>query len=99
MRELTELSVLIPDLALGAIATFIAIMLWSLTREPAWMLVVVSVVLNFSEVVFQSLDRFGIVSLTDTQFLGIPVFWVVLRAAPWIFLILGLLAMVRALRS
>jgi hypothetical protein len=94
----TDIPVLVVDLFLSGVATFFAIMLWSLTREPAWMLIVIGIILRFGDVVFQTLDRFGIIAVADVQLLGVPVFWVVLRAVPWLFFIAGISAMIRALR-
>ncbi len=93
-----EISVLVIDLGLSGIATFLAIMLWSLSREPAWMLVVIGIILRFGDLVFQTLDRFGMIAVADLDVLGIPLFWVLLRAAPWLFIIAGIAAMIRALR-
>lgn len=93
-----ELGVLIVDLALSGLAAFVAIMVWSLTREPARMLLVVGVILRFGDVLFQTLDRFGILTIADIRVLDLPLFWVLLRAVPLIFIILGLAVMVRDLR-
>lgn len=93
-----ELSVLIVDLALTGIATFVAIMLWSISREPAWMLVIIGIVLRFGDVVFQTLDRFGIITVADVRLLGLPLFWVLMRGIPLLFIIAGIASMVRSLR-
>jgi len=93
-----DISVLVVDVALSGIATFLAIMLWSLTREPAWMLIVIGIILRFGDLVFQTLDRFGMIAVTELTVLGFPVFWGGLRAAPWLFIIAGITAMIRALR-
>mgnify|MGYP006276027281 CR=1 FL=1 len=93
-----ELSVLVVDLALSGLAAFVAIMLWSLTREPAWMLVIIGLVIRFGDVAFQMLDRFGIIAVVELRVYGLPVFWVLLRAIPLLFIIAGLVAMVRSLR-
>ena len=93
-----EIYILVVDLALSGVATFLAIMLWSLTREPAWMLVVIGIILRFGDLVFQTLDRFGMIAVADLTVLGFPVFWVLLRAAPWLFIIAGISAMIRVLR-
>jgi hypothetical protein len=44
------------------------------------------------------LDRFGIIAVIELRVYGIPVFWVLLRAIPLLFIIAGLVAMVRSLR-
>ncbi|MFW5695827.1 MAG: hypothetical protein ACOCYB_11705 [Alkalispirochaeta sp.] len=93
-----EISVLLTDLVLSGIAAFAAIMLWSLTREPAWMLIIIGLVIRFGDVAFQMLDRFGIIAVIELRVLGIPVFWVLLRAIPLLFIIAGLIAMIRRVR-
>ena len=93
-----ELSVLVVDLALSGVAAFAAIMLWSLTREPGWMLVIIGLVIRFGDVAFQMLDRFGIIAVIELRVFGMPLFWVLLRAIPLLFVIAGLVAMIRRLR-
>lgn len=93
-----ELSVLVIDLALSGVTAFVAIMLWSLTREPAWMLVIIGLVIRVGDVAFQTLDRFGIIAVIDIRVQGLPLFWVLLRAIPLLFIIAGIVAMIRSLR-
>lgn len=90
-----DIVVLGADLVLSGVATFVAIMLWSLTREPAWMLIVISVVIHFGDVAFQTLDRFGIIAVADVRVFGVPAFWLLIRVIPLVFLIAGLVTMVR----
>lgn len=94
----TELSVLVVDLGLSGVAAFAAIMLWSLTREPAWMLIIIGLVIRFGDVAFQMLDRFGIIAVIELRVYGVPLFWILLRAIPLLFIIAGLIAMIRNLR-
>lgn len=94
----TELSVLVTDVALSGVAAFFAIMLWSLTREPAWMLVIIGLVIRFGDAAFQMLDRFGIIAVIELRAYGMPLFWVGLRAIPLLFIIAGLITMIRSLR-
>jgi hypothetical protein len=47
-------------LVLGAIAAFLAIMLWSKTRDPAWMLMVMGVIAAYGEIVYSILGLLGI---------------------------------------
>jgi biotin transporter BioY len=47
-------------LALGALASFFAIMLWSKTRDVAWMLMVAGTIAAYVETVYSILERFGI---------------------------------------
>lgn len=93
-----ELSILVTDLVLSGVVTFTAIMLWSLTREPAWMLVIIGLVIRFGDVAFQTLHRFGIITVIDVRIGGVSLFWLLLRAAPLLFIIAGIITMIRSVR-
>jgi hypothetical protein len=93
-----EMSILVIDLALSGIVAFLAIMLWSITREPAWMLVIIGLVIRFGDVAFQTLHRFGIISVIELRVSGIPLFWMLMRAVPLLFIIVGIATMIRSLR-
>lgn len=93
-----DIVVLSADLILSGVATFVAIMVWSLTREPSWMLIVISVVIHFGDVTFQTLDRFGIIAVADVRVFGVPAFWLLIRVIPLLFLIAALVSMVRSRR-
>lgn len=50
-------------LSFGAIATFLSIMVWSKTRDAAWMLIVIGTIIAYGEVVFTALESFGLASI------------------------------------
>jgi hypothetical protein len=58
--DIGELVYLSSRLFLGALASFFAIMLWSKTRDPAWMLMVMGTLAAYIENVAVILDWFGI---------------------------------------
>ena len=58
--DLGLLIYVITRLALGALAAFFAIMLWSRTRDIAWMLMVIGTIAVYIETVFSILELFGI---------------------------------------
>jgi hypothetical protein len=47
-------------LILGALASFFAIMLWSKTRDPAWMLMVTGTIAGYAGIVYSTLGVLGI---------------------------------------
>ena len=51
---------IISQLSLGAIVTFLAILLWPKTRDAAWMLVIVGTIVTYIEIVYSILNSFGI---------------------------------------
>ena len=79
---------------LGALATFLAIMVWSRTRDTAWMLIVVGTVAHYGEVVFSALETLGVVRLDFITLGGIAVFPLVLANLPTLFYILAFLVFV-----
>ena len=67
-------------LILGALAAFFAIMLWSKTRDTAWMLVVIGAIAGYIEIVYSILELFGI-TLGDTMLIGsVPAAAIILPA-------------------
>lgn len=93
-----EISILLVDIILSGVLAFCAIMLWSMVRDPAWMLIIIGVILQFGEVVFQTLHRFGIISVADMAIAGVPLFWLLVRGVPLLFVIAGFVVMIRSQR-
>ena len=56
-----EIIMLASRLGVGAVASFLAILLWSKTRDSAWMFIVMGTILAYSEVIFTSLEELGII--------------------------------------
>ncbi|MDR0624095.1 MAG: hypothetical protein LBG10_06660 [Treponema sp.] len=81
-------------LVLGALASFFAIMLWSKTRDVAWMLMVIGTIAAYVETVYSILELFGI-SGGDRFVIGsVPVVSIVLPCL-WIsFFIIAFVVMV-----
>ena len=59
-----EIFFIVSQLTTGALAAFFAIMLWSKTRDVAWMLMVIGTIAAYVETVYSILQLFGI---TGTQ--------------------------------
>jgi hypothetical protein len=53
---------IVSRLTTGALAAFFAIMLWSKTRDMAWMLLVIGTIASYVETVYSILDMFGIMN-------------------------------------
>lgn len=58
--EFSEISILV-RLILGAVATFFGILLWSKTRDAAWIFVILGILVSYTEIIFSTLKQFGIV--------------------------------------
>lgn len=79
---------------LGAIATFLAILVWSKTRDIAWMLIVVGTVAHYGDVVFDALELLGVVQLDQLTIAGVAIFPIVLSNLPMLFFSAAFLAIV-----
>ena len=89
-----QVILLLSRFALGAVATFLAILVWSRTRDPAWMLIVVGIVAHYGEVVLGALQALGVVRFDVVMIGGVALFPLILANLPIFFFILGFLVMV-----
>jgi len=55
-----RLILIVSTLSTGALAAFFAIILWSKTRDVAWMLMVIGAIMAYVETVYTILNLFGI---------------------------------------
>jgi hypothetical protein len=81
-------------LGVGAVATFFAILLWSQTRDAAWVLVIIGTLVAYAEVVFSTLESFGIVPAEYFNLSGIPVLRLALVNLPMLFLTCAFIAVI-----
>lgn len=77
------------SIVFGGIAGFCAIMLWPRTRDPAWMLVIVGLVVNYGGLVFRALELFGVASIQIRDPLGAQVVRLVFFNLPYLLYSLG----------
>ena len=85
--EIAEISILI-RLAVGAVGTFFAILLWSKSRDSAWVLVVIGTLVSYTEIIFSTLMNLKLVQ-PDAFLLfgleGFPLVHTVLVNLPMVF--------------
>jgi hypothetical protein len=82
----------------GALAAFFAIMLWSKTRDPAWMLMVTGTIVLYAGIVYSTLGVFGITG--GTAFGTVSVAALILANLPACCFIAAFLVMIaRKIRS
>jgi hypothetical protein len=91
---------LLSRLGVGAVATLFAIILWSKTRDTAWMFVVLSVLVSYGEVVYTALKSFGVIHPVLLTAGGVPIFEIILVNLPTLFIMIGCVVMIarRSLR-
>jgi len=85
---------IISRLSLGALASFFAIMLWSKTRDVAWMLMVIATIAAYVEIVYSILNLFGISGGNILTIGSVPLISIVLPCLPTVFVIAALAVMV-----
>lgn len=85
---------ILTQVGLSAIAAFLAILLWSNTRDTAWMFIVVGLVVEFARVIYSTLELFGIVQENIFIISGIAIGRVILVALPYIFFCIAIIIMI-----
>ena len=85
---------IVSRLSLGALAAFLAIMLWSKTRDIAWMLIVIGTIASYVETVYSILNLFGVGSETFFSIGSVPFMSILLPCLPIIFFIAAFAVMV-----
>lgn len=88
-------------LTLVTVASFFAIMLWSRTRDVAWMLMVVAAIAAYVETVYSILAGFGITGSSLLNFIPfmplvpiLPIVSILVPQLPTVFFIAALIVIV-----
>ena len=89
-----QIILLYSRLILGALAAFLAIMLWSKTRDVAWLLMIIGIVIMYIEMVYSTLELLGIVPVYNLFIDSVSLTAIVLTTLRLIFFIAALLIMV-----
>jgi hypothetical protein len=91
--ESSELITLIVRLGTGALATFFAIILWSSTRDTAWLLVILGTILYYAEIMYSTFQIFGILT-GETMVFGVPIVKILLSNLPAVFYAIAFIVMI-----
>jgi hypothetical protein len=91
----TEIIFFIIKLFFGGVIAFLAIMLWSRTRDFSWMFLVFAAVTGYSSIVFDLLLKLGFVTSRQVNILGneISLVRLVLEIVPSFFVIIAFILM------
>lgn len=73
---------LVSRLTVTAVTTFLAIILWSRTRDLAWMLMVMGTVAGYADILYGLLSRFGVLPEGPSAAPGLPLAVLVLSNLP-----------------
>jgi hypothetical protein len=79
---------------LSALAAFFAIMLWSKTRDAAWMLMVIGAIAAYVETIYSILEMFGITETMTVTIGSVPLASMLLPNLPAVFILSAFLVMV-----
>jgi uncharacterized membrane protein len=74
-------------LVLGAISSFLAILLWSRTRDAAWIFVIISAILTYVEIIYSILNLLGIISENILSENAVLIITILLSCMPTVFII------------
>ena len=94
MIDFGQMVEILSRLSLGALSAFLAILLWSNTRDTAWMFIVMGTILWFGKVMYTTLEIFGIVRGDIYIIAGISLVRVVFFNLPYIFFIIAFIIMI-----
>lgn len=86
---------IISRLVFGAGATFLAIILWSRTRDTAWMFIVVGTIFRYGQIMYDTFSLFGIVQADIVLIPGYLGINTVLENLPYIFFMIAFVIMIR----
>jgi hypothetical protein len=89
-----QLVYILSRLILGGVASFLGIMLWSRTRDIAWMLIVMGIISAYGETIYTIVNLFGIDGGNLISIGTIPLLSILLPCFPLLFFVAGLAVMV-----
>lgn len=90
----SQMILYILKLVLGGLAAFLAIMLWSKTRDLAWMSLVAGAVTTYAGIVYDMMTVFGIVGVSGISLFGIPLATLLFAVIPPLFFIIAFIIMI-----
>lgn len=97
--EQSQLILYIIKLGLGGIVAFLAILLWSRTRDGAWMSLVAGSIISYAGIVYQLLGDLGIFFKKDLFIHGVSLTQLIFAVVPPIFYIIAFSLMIHRSRS
>jgi len=97
--EQSQLILYVIKLALGGIVAFLAILLWSRTRDGAWMSLVAGAIVSYAGIVYQLLGNLGIFFKKDLYIWGLSLTQLIFTVIPPLFYIIAFVLMLIRTRN
>jgi hypothetical protein len=88
---------IIIKLVFGGLASFFAILLWSKTRDFAWMSLVIASLCTYAAIVYDVLENLGVIPVGLYTFYGISIASLFFAIVPSIFYIISFAIMLKRL--
>jgi len=89
-----QVTYILSQLILGALATFFAIMLWSKTRDTAWILIVIGTIAAYIEIIYSILNHFGFIGADFLLIGSVSLAVIILPSLRMIFFIAAFFVMI-----
>ncbi len=94
MSPSLDVSVLVARLVVVAVTAFLAILLWSRTRDLAWMLIVIGIIASYAGLLFDLLVSYGLLDKEGFSPLGIPLGEILFSNLPYLFFSAAFIVMI-----
>lgn len=86
-------------LLIGFIAALISVLLWSKTRDGAWLTMVIGVVFLYIDTILEILNEFGFILYKSLQFGDIEILPLLFEALPFLFFAIGMFLFLLRIRK
>jgi hypothetical protein len=86
---MTDTVLLIGRAAVSFFASFLAIWVWSRTREESWLFIITGILVSFCTLLIEILSKVGILSLNSGS-MDIPLWFGLLQLLPYVLYAIGL---------
>lgn len=89
----SDITLAIIKLAAGGVTAFLAIMLWSKTRDVSWMSLVAGFITSYAGIVYDLMINLHIITAAGPLVFGLPLSTLLFTVVPFVFFILAFILM------
>jgi hypothetical protein len=90
----TDMIALAVRFVVMAVATFLAIIVWSRVRDVPWMLIVVGILAGYADILYSLLVEFGLLPDPALSISGAGILVFIFPNLPWLFFSAAFLVMI-----